>query len=183
MNPDRLNDEGAADRSLLFDDVRALDHLVLPDRDDPAPHPVGSGDCQLMDDIRAADRILRAEARLEKVSPAGHRSARSCAGLRNSRKRGVEPETGHRRENTNFVLGRPDHPGLRKSMTYSARGPPFRRTAAEALTRSSAGPDGYSEFNRRADLSSGEIAFVAGPVCHYIFLESPSHWSRDDPPS
>ena len=173
MNPDRLNDEGAADRSLLFDDVRALDHLVLPDRDDPAPHPVGSGDCQLMDDIRAADRILRAEARLEKVSPAGHRSARTCAGLRNSRKRGVEPETGYRKESTIFVLGGPGHPGIRQSMTYSARGPPLHRTAPEALTRSSASLEDYSEFSRRADLSSGEIAFVAEHVCHYIFLESP----------
>lgn len=173
MHPDHFNDDGAAECSLLFDDIRALDHLTLPDRDGPTPHPVGSGDCQLMDDIRAADRILLGEARLEKMSPAGHRSARSDAGLRISRKRDVEPETGHRRESTIFVLGGPDHPGIRQSMTYSARGPPVRRTALEALTRSRASHDGYSEFNRRADLSTGEIAFVAGQVCHYIFLESP----------
>lgn len=58
MHPDRLNDEGAADRSLLFDDIRALDHLAFPDREGPAPHPVVPGDCQLLDDIRSADRIL-----------------------------------------------------------------------------------------------------------------------------
>lgn len=127
MYPDRLNDEGAAECYVLFDDIRALDHLGFPDCDGPAPHQVVPGECQLLDDIRAADRILLGEVRRDKVSPAGHRSARNYAKLRISRKRGVEPENGNRKESTIFVLDGSDQPRAQQSMTYSARAPPVAR--------------------------------------------------------
>lgn len=174
MHPDHLNHNGATDCSLLFDDIQALDQLAIPEHDCPTQHPEVPGDCQLLDDIRAADRILRAfEPRLETANSAGHRSERSYADLRISRNRCLNMKTGRQMENTNHVPGQPANFGLRQSIFYSARAPPLRWTAPELMTRSSTSLDGHSKFNRRGTPSSGDIAFVAEQLCHYIFLESP----------
>jgi hypothetical protein len=126
-NTDHLIDDGADDGSLLFDDIRALDQLAFPEHEGLTQHPVVPGDCQLLDDIRAADRILRVnETRPESVSSAGHRSERCYAVFRISRNRSLKLETSRQMGNTNLVPCQPASLGLRQSIIYPARAPPFR---------------------------------------------------------
>ena len=143
MLTDHLIDDGANDYSLLFDDIRVLDQLAFPEHDGPTPHPEVQGDCELLDDIRAADRILRAhETRLESVIPAGHRSERCYAELKILRNRSLKLETGSPMGNKNLVRGLPARHGLRRSIIYPARAPPFRWTEPKQMTQSSTSIDG-----------------------------------------
>lgn len=126
-NTDHLIDDGAGDCSLLFDDIRALDQLAFPEHDGLTQHPEVLCDCELLDDIRAADRILRVhETRPESVSSAGHRSERCYAVFKSSRNRSLKLETGRQMGNTNLVPCQTASLGLRQSIIYPARAPPFR---------------------------------------------------------
>jgi hypothetical protein len=59
MQPDILFDDRPTDGSPLFEDVQALDRLAKPERSDTEPSRVVPDECPLIDDLRAADRILR----------------------------------------------------------------------------------------------------------------------------
>lgn len=59
MQPDDLFDEKYTDASPLLADIQALDRLAPPQPCDTKLDRVAQADCPLLDDLRAADRVLR----------------------------------------------------------------------------------------------------------------------------